>query len=516
MAHPTKAGARDWAGLAVLTLPCVLVSMDISVLYLALPLLSADLAPTATQTLWIVDVYGFLLAGFLLAMGALGDRIGRRRLLLTGAAAFGAASVAAAYATTPQMLIAARAVLGVAGATLAPSTLALIRSMFHDDDQRRTAVGIWAAGFSGGAMVGPIAGGFLLERFWWGSVFLLNTPVMLALLVAAPLLVPEHRDPAPGRLDLAGVALSLAAVLPVVYGVKLLAEDDPGWAAPVAVASGLAAGALFARRQARSAHPLIDPGLLRSRTVAVPLAVNSLTMFALVGVMLFTAQYLQLVAGLGPPAAALWMLPAMLATVAGVAAATVLARRLSLGAVIATGLTTAVAGLLAATRLEVGSSPAFLVGCAGVLAAGVGMVATSATDAVVAGAPPERAGGVSALSEAGTELGGALGVAVLGTIAAAVYRARSAPPYLPEVPGEPAASARETLAGAVAAAAQAPPYLREPMLEAAFAAFVSGLRVTCLVAAAVLACAAVLAAVLLRKARPGAPSPQPHRDPPAG
>jgi len=516
LTSPTKAGLREWAGLAVLTLPCVLVSMDISVLYLALPLLSADLAPTATQTLWIVDVYGFLLAGFLLAMGALGDRIGRRRLLLIGAAAFGAASVAAAYAATPQMLIAARAVLGVAGATLAPSTLALIRSMFLDAARRRTAVGIWAAAFSGGGVIGPVVGGFLLERFWWGSVFLLNTPVMLALLVAAPLLVPERRGPHAGGFDLAGVGLSLAAVLPVVYGVKLLAEDDPGWAAPVAVAGGLAAGVMFVRRQARSADPLIDPGLFRSRTFSVSLAVNALTMFALVGVVLFAAQFLQLVAGLRPLAAALWLLPALLATVAGVSLATVSARRAPLGVVVAAGLVLAAAGPLAAARLEAGSSPAFLVACVGVMAAGVGMVATLATDAVVAGAPPERAGAVSALSEAGTELGGALGIAVLGTVAASVYRARLASAVPPEAVGGLPVSARETLAGAVAAARQAPAQLREPLLDAAFAAFVSGLRVTCLTAAAVLACAAVLAAVLLRHVRPEAPSPRPRRDLPGG
>ncbi|MFI7454207.1 MFS transporter [Nonomuraea sp. NPDC049714] len=494
--------ARDRAGLVTLTIPGVLVSMDMSVLYFALPPLSAELRPTATQTLWIMDVYGFLLAGLLVTMGTLGDRIGRRRLLMIGAAAFGAASAVAAYSSSAQELIAARALLGVAGATLAPSTLALIRTMFQDPRRRRTAVGVWAAGFSGGAVIGPVAGGLLLERFWWGSAFLLNVPVMALLLVAAPLLVPEHRDPSPGRFDVVSAGLSLAAVLPVIYGVKLLAEEEPGWGAPAAVLAGLGLGALFVRRQARLAAPMIDLRLFRSRTFTTSLAVNSLTMFAMVGLTLFAAQFLQLVAGLRPLAAALWMLPAILATTAGVAVATLAVRRIRPGTVVTWGLLVAAAGLLMTARVEAVSPPAVLVACVGVMAAGIGMVATLATDLILAGAPPERAGAASALSEAGTEFGGALGIAALGTVGAAVYRSE----ITAALPGLPQA-ARETLAGAAAVAGQVSGSLRGPLMEAASAAFVSGLRATSITAAVIMALIAVPAAVLLRHVRADADGP---------
>src|SRR5829696_7253088 len=223
-APPRRATRREWIGLAVIALPCLVYAMDLTVLTLAVPSLSVDLRPSSTELLWIVDIYGFLVAGFLITMGTLGDRIGRRRLLLIGAAAFGAASVVAAFASNPEMLIASRALLGVAGATLAPSTLSLIRSMFHDPEQRTVAIGIGVTSFSSGAAIGPLVGGVLLEHFWWGSVFLLSVPVMALLLVLGPFLLPEFRDPQAGRLDLTSAALSLAAVLAVIYGMKQIAQ----------------------------------------------------------------------------------------------------------------------------------------------------------------------------------------------------------------------------------------------------------------------------------------------------
>src|SRR5262245_38932454 len=221
-----RATRREWVGLAVLALPCLLYSMDLTVLNLAVPHLSADLEPSGAQLLWIVDIYGFLVAGSLMTMGTLGDRIGRRRLLLTGAAAFGAASVLAAFSFTAAMLIAARAILGVASATLAPSTLSLIRNMFLDPRERTVAMGVWIASFSAGGALGPLLGGFLLEHFWWGSVFLVNVPVMLLLLALGPWLLPEYRDPHPGRLDAFSAVLSLVAVLAVIYGIKRIAEGE--------------------------------------------------------------------------------------------------------------------------------------------------------------------------------------------------------------------------------------------------------------------------------------------------
>src|SRR5215211_7552639 len=250
-----KASRREWVGLAVLALPCLLYSMDLEVLYLAVPKLSADLGPTSSQLLWITDIYGFLVAGFLITMGTLGDRIGRRRLLLIGAGAFGAASIVAAFSSSPEMLIASRALLGIAGATLAPSTLSLIRNMFEDEGQRTVAIGIWITSFSAGAAVGPLAGGVLLESFHWGSVFLLAVPVMALLLVLGPRLLPEYKDPEPGRLDLPSVALSLAAVLAVIYGAKTSATSGVGFTSSAAVVAGLVLGAVFVERQRRLAAP---------------------------------------------------------------------------------------------------------------------------------------------------------------------------------------------------------------------------------------------------------------------
>src|SRR5688500_14228560 len=245
---PPRAGRREWIGLGVIALPCLLYSMDLTVLNLAVPHLTADLKPSSSQLLWIVDIYGFVVAGSLITMGTLGDRIGRRRLLMIGAAAFGVASVLAAFSTSAGMLIATRAVLGVAGATLAPSTLSLIRNMFLDPRQRTQAIGIWITSFSVGGAIGPLAGGVVLEFFWWGAVFLLAVPVMAFLLVLGPRFLPEYRDPDAGRPDLASAALSLAAVLAMIFGLKQMAQDGLAWLPALSIVAGLAIGRAFVWR----------------------------------------------------------------------------------------------------------------------------------------------------------------------------------------------------------------------------------------------------------------------------
>ena len=306
---PQKAGRREWTGLAVIALPCLIYSMDLTVLNLALPAISEDLRPSSSELLWIVDIYGFLVAGALITMGTLGDRIGRRRLLLTGAAAFGVASVLAAFATTAPMLIAARALLGLAGATLAPSTMALIFNMFSDPRERKVAIGVWIASFSAGAAIGPLIGGALLELFWWGSVFLIAVPFMALLLAVGPRLLPESSDPDAGRLDLASAALSLAAVLCVIFGIKRFAEDGFHWPPVFAVLAGLLLAWGFARRQTRLDDPLIDLQLFRIRAFSAGLATNTLGFFAAFGLFVFIAQYLQLVLGLSPLMAGVWSVP---------------------------------------------------------------------------------------------------------------------------------------------------------------------------------------------------------------
>jgi len=313
----SRATRREWIGLAVIALPCLLYSMDLTVLNLALPAISAELGPTSTQLLWIVDIYGFLLAGMLIPMGTLGDRIGRRRLLLIGAAAFGVASVIAAFSSSAEMLIASRAALGVAGATLAPSTLSLIRNMFHDPQQRRFAIGAWITSYSAGGAIGPVLGGILLEHFWWGSVFLVGVPVMALLLAVGPALLPEFRDPRASRPDLLSAVLSLAAVLSVIYGIKRIAEHGVAWFAVLAILAGLMVEAAFVRRQRKLADPLMDLGLFRLPAFSAALAVYTLATFVAFGAYLFIAQYLQLVLGMSPLRAGLWMLPFFFGFIAG-------------------------------------------------------------------------------------------------------------------------------------------------------------------------------------------------------
>lgn len=516
MTNPPRAGRRAWLGLVVLLLPALLVSMDLSVLFMALPFLSADLAPSSGQLLWILDVYGFCLAGLLLTMGVLGDRVGRRRLLLAGAVTFGLASVAAAYATSAEMLIATRALLGVAGATLAPSTLSLIRTMFPDPRQRRTAIGAWTSAFAGGAVVGPLAGGLLLEYFWWGSVFLVNVPVMLLLLVLGRVLLPESRDSRPGRFDLGGAAMSLAAVLAVIYGVKRFAEHGAdGWAA-VSLVAGLAVGALFVLRQRRIAEPALDVGLFRHRAFSISILTGTIAILAVAGSGLYTSQYLQLVHGMRPFTAALCNLPVVAGMLVGVTVATMLVRRVRPGTVVGLGLAVCALGFGVLALVEVESHVALLIGGAALMVAGVGMASTLATDMVIATAPPTRAGAASALSETGNELGGALGIAVLGSIGAAVYRTEITGTSPAGLPADVAAAARDTLGGAVHVADSLPGPLADALVRAAREAFVGGMQTVAVVSAVGLAVAAVLAALWLRKVRTDdAPHVAPDADEPA-
>jgi MFS transporter, DHA2 family, multidrug resistance protein len=494
-----RAGRREWTGLAVLALACVLYSMDLTVLHLAVPALSADLEPSSAQLLWIVDIYGFLLAGALITMGTLGDRIGRRRLLLIGAAAFGVASVLAAFSTSAEMLIAARALLGVAGATLAPSTLSLIRTMFHEPHQRTVAIGVWITSFSVGAVIGPPLGGVLLEFFWWGAVFLLAVPVMALLLVLGPILLPEYRDPEAGRLDLVSAALSLAAVLAVIYGLKQTAQDGFGWLPAVGILGGVVAGLAFVQRQRRLADPLVDLHLFRVPAFSVSLAIYLVATFVAFAAFLFIFQYLQLVIGLAPLEAALWAMPSFAAFIVGSMLTPPIVRRVRPVYVISGGLALAAAGYGLMSQVDQGSGLGLLVTASIIFSLGEAPVFTLATDLVVGTAPPERAGAAAAISETSSELGGAVGIAVLGTIGTALYRGRMADGIPAGVPPDAADAARDTLGGAVAAGEKLPDPLGSELLDAARDAFTQGLQVAALTSAVIAAATAVLAAFLLRR-----------------
>jgi DHA2 family multidrug resistance protein-like MFS transporter len=478
-------------------LPTLLIAMDITVLHLAVPSLSASLQPSSSQLLWIVDIYGFLIAGSLITMGTLGDRIGRRKLLLIGGTAFGLASALAAFAPTAELLIAARALLGVAGATLMPSTMSLIRNMFLDPRQRTAAIGIWVSGFSVGSAIGPLIGGLLLEYFWWGSVFLLGVPVMVVLLVTGPLLLPEYRDPNPGRFDLPSAGMSLAAVLLVIYGLKLVAEKGLDWLPGLSVVVGLIIGYTFIQRQRRLADPLIDLRLFRLPAFSVSLAIYTFGIFAVFGTFLFIAQYLQLVLGLSPLQAGLWSVPGAITFIIGSNLAPKLIQRVNPAQVVAGGLMLAAISLGLLTQVGVNSLALVVIGNT-LMSLGFGFSFTLTIDLVVAAAPPERAGAASAIAETGAELGGALGLAVLGSLGIAIYRNQVAADMPPGISPEMADSVLETLGGAVTAAAQLPDQIGASLLSTAHLAFIQGLHLNALIGVIGFIALAILTMTMLR------------------
>jgi MFS transporter, DHA2 family, multidrug resistance protein len=501
-APAAKATRREWIGLAVLALACLLYVMDLTVLHLAIPAISADLQPTSTQLLWIIDIYGFFVAGSLITMGTLGDRLGRRRLLMIGAAGFGVFSVMAAFAATAEMLILARALLGIAGATLAPATLSLIFHMFEDPKERSIAVGVWIGAFSAGAAIGPVLGGLMLEFFWWGSVFLLALPVMAALLILGPRVLPEYRDPDAGRLDLVSAAMAITSVLTVIYGLKLLAQDGIGTEALVAIVGGFAIGTLWVLRQGRLKDPMIDISLFRLRMFDTALVINFLAIFVAVGYFLFVAQYLQLVVGLTPLAAGLWSLPSAVGFIVGSQAAPRLVQRIRPPVLVGGGLALAAIGLAVLTQVSASGDLGIIVASSVVISLGLAPVFGLTTEMIVGSAPPERAGAASGISETAAELGGALGIAILGSIGVAIYRSEVSSALPDGVSAEAAASATDTLGGAVAVAAQLPSTIGDALLEVAQSAFVIGMQLSAAIAAIVAVAIALVALVMLR---PGGP-----------
>ncbi|MER6522661.1 MFS transporter [Streptomyces sp. NPDC001553] len=487
-----QAGPREWLGLAVLALPTLLLSIDVSVLHLAVPHISEGLDPSAAQMLWIIDIYGFLIAGFLVTMGTLGDRIGRRKLLLIGAAAFGVASLAAVFADSPAMLIAARAAMGIAGATLMPSTLALIINMFRDGRQRGVAIAVWVTMFSVGIALGPVVGGAMLEYFWWGSVFLLGVPIMGLLLVAGPILLPEYRDEDAGRLDLTSVALSLAAILPIIYGLKEIANDGVGPIPILALVAGLIVGVLFVRRQRTLASPLLDLELFGNRTFRTALITLLLSMLVAGGTYLTVTQYLQLVGGLSPMKAGLYLLPAAFALIVTAVVSPMAASRFRPAYVVAAGLAVSGIGHLMLSLADSSSGVAQVVTGFAFVYAGGGPLIALGTDIVVGSARPEQAGSAAAISETSTELGMALGVALLGSLGTAVYRSGV------EIPAGVPEGAGDTLAGAVEAARPLSSEVATALLDSARAAFTDGMNIIGGIGVFVALASAVLVAAVIK------------------
>ena len=506
MTSPTspRATRREWIGLAVIALPCMLYSMDLTVLNLAVPSLTADLRPSASQLLWIVDIYGFLIAGSLLTMGTLGDRIGRRKLLLIGAACFGLASIFAAFAPTAELLIVARALLGVAGATLAPSTLSLISNMFPDDRERTLAISVWVASFSAGGAIGPVIGGIMLQYFWWGSVFLIAVPIMVLLLILGPVLLPEYRDPKAGRLDLVSAAMSLVAMLAVIYGIKLLAEGGELPMVAGAIAAGVAVGALFIRRQLRLAHPLLDLSLFRHPTFSAALAINVFGFFGMFGSFLLVAQFLQLVVGLSPLEAGLWGLPSGVGFIAGSVLTSPMLKLLRPPQLLTLGLAVAGVGFLLMTQVSGPESLPVIIAAGVLQALGMSQCASIAADLVVSSAPPERAGTASALNETSSEFGGALGIALLGALVTAIYRSDLGRLLPTTIPSSSAEVARRGIGAASAESEMLGEAPGAALLEAAQVAYTGAFQVTAACSAALMAIAAVTAIAIFR--RPNRPA----------
>ncbi|WP_406278495.1 MFS transporter [Nocardia sp. NBC_00881] len=470
----TVASRRAWLGLAVLVLPVLLVSMDISVLFLALPTLTVDLAPSADQQLWILDIYGFLIAGLLITMGNLGDRIGRRNILLAGATVFGIASVIAAFAPSAGVLIAARALMGIGGATLLPSSLALISSLFSDARERAAAIGVWTAFFAGGSAVGPIIGGVLLHQFWWGSVFLINIPVLLILLAFGPFVLPEHRAGVLGPLDLPSAILSIGGILPMVYGIKHAATEGIDAQATVIALIGAVILAVFVRRQRQLDEPLLDLRLFGRAQFSVAIGSSLAGMMSLAGMSYLTSIYLQSVTGREPLAAALLGIPMAAAVFVCSMSGARVGHRLGARTTFVFALLASAVGNLMLLGVGVQSGLWWYLTGSTVAGIGYGLAFTLVSDVAVSSVPPARAGSAVGISETSFELGNALGLALLGSLAALIFRSG----------GDYAATLGETVQRANGNAA---------LLESARASFVSGMHIAVAVGATVLMAMALIA-----------------------
>ncbi|KUM37745.1 MFS transporter [Arthrobacter sp. EPSL27] len=520
-----RAPWRDWLALALLMFPVLLVAVDNTALTFALPAIARSLDATGLELLWIVDAYPLVLAGLLVAMGSLGDRIGRRRLLFIGSTGFAAVSAVTAFAPSAEWLIAGRAGLGFFGSMLMPSTLSLIRNIFPEPNRRRLAVAIWAAGFSGGAALGPIFGGWLVEHFWWGAILLVAVPIILPLLALGPALIPESRDPNPGRVDVPSIVLSLLVMVPVVYGIKILATHGLAAEPLAAVGFGLVMGYVFIRRQRHllkegqaqevqaaqapqgaagqrnRTAPLLDVSLFGNRVFSTAITANVLALFSFNGFILFLAQHLQLLEGQSPSESGVAMVPALVATVVAGLLVVPLVRKVRPGFVVAGGLLLSAAGYFLVAFGDHGNGPALLLAALLVLCLGVGAAETISNDLILGAAPAEKSGAAAAISETGYEIGSLLGTAILGSILTASYQGNLRLPagVAESAPAEATAQAGETLAGAVELAQTLPGPLADAVLAAARSAFDSGVHITAAIALVLMAGASVLAAVVLRK-----------------
>src|SRR5690625_3168551 len=500
-AQAPRAGAKQWWGLVVLVTPSTLLFMMLTILFLAAPNMAADLNPTSTQLLWSLDIYGFVMAGFLVAMGILGDRIGKRLLMVIGAVLFAGVSIAAALTSNAELMIAWRAVLGLAAAMMVPATLGLIFVLFADAKQRGVAVGVWAGGISAGLALGPLLSGLLLEGFGWQATFLVAVPIMALVVIGAPLLLPEHKDPS-ARIDLFSALLLVSGLLAIIYGIKRFAAQEPVGPSITLLAAGVLVGLGFVIRQLRAEKPLLDVRLFANRTVSGALAVFLLSAAALGGVYSLFTQYLQHVQELSPLQAGLAILPAAAVLIVIATLSPVLARRFRPGNVIAVGLLTQVVGYSLFAQLDAGTGLALVIASFVITYPGVAPSMALTTDLVVSSVPPQKAGGASGLATTANDLGISLGVAVIGSVGIAAYRNQISGLLPDGLPADAAAAASNSVDGAMAAAVELPGALGEQVVTAAQTAFSGGLNTAAIASAVIAGLAAIIAATRLRHVRP--------------
>lgn len=497
MAETGASHPRRWAILAVICSSLLVVVIDVTVLHVAAPAITADLDPTALQLLWIIDVYPLIAAPLLVASGALGDRFGRKRMLIGGMALFGLASLAATFAPTAEALIAARAVLGVGGAMIMPPTMSIIRDVFRDRGERVRAVGIWSAVSAGGAAIGPLIGGFLVEHLWWGAVFLINVPIVLLIIPVTMRLLPESRAASPPPWDGLAVAATVIGILGLAFGLKEGARY--GFGNPEALLplfAGIGCLAWFTRKQLRVPVPLLNVRLFARSEFAVAVGCVMLSMFGLIGIEFFVAQYLQLVLGLGAFEAALRLVPVMLSTLVGGLLAAKVLGRLGTRWTISLGLAGTGIGLIPMLALGLADQyyllwPSFLV-----IGFTLEVALVAANDVIISSVPADEAGQAAAIEETAYELGGGFGVAVLGSIMAIVYTGQIGPTE--GVSGVGIANAEESLARAMEISEGMSSTVAEPLIETARLAFISGFHVAIAVSIALVAVSAAISAVLLR------------------
>ncbi|MFE9297270.1 MFS transporter [Streptomyces niveus] len=500
-------GVNRWAVLVVLCVSLLLVALDATVLHVAVPAVTEDLRPSGVQLLWIVDAYPLVCAALLILFGTLGDRIGRRRVLLIGYGIFGLASVAAAFAGSPGMLIVARALLGVGGAMIMPATLSILRTVFPDRRERAMAIGIWTAVAAVGAATGPVLGGFLVQHFWWGSVFLINVPLMALILPVGRFLLPESKGGCDGPWDVIGAFMAAAGVLGVVLGVKRLGVGasmlDVKTFGPLLLGAVLLF--LFVRRQRRRKHPLIDVTMFARPTFATSVGCIVLAMLALVGLELIAVQYLQLVLGLSPLETGLRLLPLTFAAMAAGATGSYTLRRVGPRRMVACGFVLTAGAVLLLVMMAHHDRPALLTTAFVLLGFGLQSTLFGAYESMLSEAPPEQAGGAAAIGETAYQLGAGMGIALLGSVMNAAYAPALSSGAVDGVPAAAGSAAANSLGQAYQVAAQLGGPAGEALRIAARHSFVHGLHVTLLVSAALLLLGAVAALRLPRVMDCGAP-----------